>query len=55
MQLHIFGLLLMLVLMRRRGWAHAVLPALLVGAALAAGLVLHGRGLAPIITGQAPE
>ncbi|KAM3959446.1 nose resistant to fluoxetine protein 6 [Aphomia sociella] len=55
MQLHIVGLLLMLVLVRFRRAAGFVLPCLVIASALAAGLVTYFNELKPIIAGQSPE
>lgn len=55
MQLHIFGVLLLVVLLRYRFAAISVLPAIIIGSAIASGLVVYFYELMPIITAQSPE
>ncbi|KAJ0174355.1 hypothetical protein K1T71_010501 [Dendrolimus kikuchii] len=55
MQLHIFGVFLLLVLLRYRCAAVPVLPTLIIGSALASGFVVYFYNLMPIITAQSPE
>ncbi|XP_063540774.1 nose resistant to fluoxetine protein 6-like [Cydia strobilella] len=55
MQLHILGVLLLLVLVRCRSVALPILGTLLAWSAVAAGFVVYWYQLTPIITAQSPE
>ncbi|XP_072942314.1 nose resistant to fluoxetine protein 6-like [Epargyreus clarus] len=55
MQLHIFGILLLLLLVRYRSAVIPVLCTFVAASAAAAGLVVYFYDLTPIITAQSPE
>ncbi|XP_063626457.1 nose resistant to fluoxetine protein 6-like [Cydia splendana] len=55
MQLHILGMLLLLVLVRYRSVALPILGTLLACSAAAAGFVVYWYQLTPIVTAQSPE
>ncbi|RVE44376.1 hypothetical protein evm_010997 [Chilo suppressalis] len=55
MQLHVIGLIVLLVVLRWRTLVAPVLGVLVLGSALASGLVTYLNQLTPIVTGQAPE
>ncbi|KAL4709247.1 hypothetical protein ACJJTC_010708, partial [Scirpophaga incertulas] len=55
MQLHVIGMLALLVMMKCRRAAAPLLAAMFVGSSLAAGLVTYFYDVTPIVTGQSPE